>query len=180
MAELRPVITAPASALTPEAEFCGALHNHGQGQIVGGGSAHIVKEQAWHKQAAKFFALELSPAEVAAACECSIGMIRTLLSCDWFQARITEFLHEGNKDIIALVNAEAINSLRVMVDLRDDTKVAPTVRLASAKSLLEWKLGKPTQRTEMVATVTSNDPTTEVEMLEKQNAHLRANANLAN
>lgn len=102
------------------------------------------------------------------ACEVDRVTITELLKNDWFQERITQFLHEGNKDIMALLNAEAMNSLQVMVEIRDNDKVAPQTRLASAKSLLEWKLGKPTQRTEVVSSTTSTDPNAEVAALEAE------------
>lgn len=125
------------------------------------------------QHAAMYFALGLSNQEVAEACEVTPGCIASLLKNAWFAQRIREHLTTKGKDLMALVEAEAINSFVVLCQIRDDEKVSPTVRSANAKSILEWKLGKPTQRVEMAPVVSSNDPVAEAEMLEQKANRLR-------
>jgi len=172
--ELQPFVTQPASALSPEAEFGGRLHGHRAPDANGSrgnlsAPPVILKEQPWHLHAARYIALRMTPEQVAIACECETPFIRILLKQDWFQQRVREFMEaDGTKDVMALLNAEAINSLRVLVDIRDDDKASPQVRSSNAKAILEWHLGKPTQRVEVAPLTSSQDPVAEAARLEEE------------
>lgn len=74
----------------------------------------------------------------------------------WFRERLTNFLHDAGKDVIAAkIETEVVPSIEVVISLRDDVSVPPNVRLNAANTLIERHLGKPIQqiKTESVKTV---------------------------
>lgn len=92
----------------------------------------------------------------------------------WFQERVTRLLADnGGKDIMALLKAEQFNSLVVMVELRDDRKIAAPVRAGICRDILDRTLGKPTQRVEISGESPSDDPVAEARRLEEELARSR-------
>lgn len=177
---LRPYETAPASSIRPESTFGGACHTDARRATAGcePGNALRLHLQPWHRHAINYLALQMDPRQVAAACDVHVNTIYVLMKTPWFSEMLDVAVKESKKDLIALVDANSLAAMTTMVEIMHDTKIAPATRLASAKSLLEWKLGKPTQRVETVsAKVESLDPVAEaaeLERIERENAQLRA------
>jgi rhamnose utilization protein RhaD (predicted bifunctional aldolase and dehydrogenase) len=103
------------------------------------------------------------------------GSVRLWLQQPWFQERIHQLAEANGKkfDIVELFKTEAVNSLNVLVELRDSTKVAPASRIKSAVEILNRGYGTPTVvlRTEG-GPARSEDPVLEAERLEKETSHL--------
>lgn len=161
----RAFLTAPPSALSPEAQVNGRLlHGHGPPKF------ELVEELPWHRQAAHMFGCggAVTIKEVAEAFEVDRGTVSNLLRQPWFQERVTEIMaRHGNKDIMEMFRAEQFNSLITLIEIRDDPNASKQVRSANAINILDRILGKPTQRVETSnANPISSDPVAEVERLE--------------
>jgi hypothetical protein len=135
-------------------------------------------EQAWHKVAAVIFASGKSAREVAKLLDRSEPAVQNLTRQKWFQAQVTEMIVElgGARDIMPLIQGEQMNSLSTLVEMRDNPRVPSASRIQCARDILDRGLGKPTQRIEMSHEVHSDDPVSEVEKLEEENARLREEA----
>lgn len=146
---------------------------HGSKDLPEGqGTQH---EKPWHRQAAFAFALGATSREVARQLEVAESTVSNLLRMPWFQKRVTDVMAEyGGKDIVELFRAEQFASLATIVQLRDDPKVAPSVRMNCAKDILDRALGKAVQRVESSASLSSDDPVTEVRRLEEENRRLQS------
>ena len=73
----------------------------------------------------------------------------------WAQARLLEILNEtGVSEVTGLLRSAAADSVVTLIRLRDDEGINPSVRRASADSLLDRYLGKATQP---IADVTDKD-----------------------
>lgn len=167
--ELRPFTTEAASALTPEATFGGAAHGQRHAPVVNEeADALRLSIQPWHYHAIRYLALQMEAKEVAAACDVTVQTVYALLKTPWFNELLQAAIKETKKDLISLVDANSLAAMATMVEIMNDTKVQPATRLSSAKSILEWKLGKPQQRVEITAPrVTSDDPVAEAAELER-------------
>ena len=73
---------------------------------------------------------------------------------------------ENSRDIMELFKAERINTLAMLIELRDNPEVPASVRAMICKDPLDRVLGKAVKRIEAVNEVHSDDPVKEVEMLE--------------
>lgn len=142
-----------------------------ENQTKGGIRQH---EMAWHRTAAYLWATGITQGQVAKIVEKSEDSVSALVKTPWFQQNVTRILKEnGAKDVMKLFEAEQFNSLLTLINLRDDAKVAASVRRNAAVDILDRFLGKPTQRVETLAVPTFSDPVAEVERLEQENARLR-------
>ena len=161
--------TLPANNLSAEASVGLRLH----GQLP---PKHILsEEEPWHYAAAMMFARgEVTQKEVANAFGVAPSTIRNLLRQPWFQERVLTLMGEhGGRDVMALFKAECINSLAVLVDIRDDDKAPKAVRHSSAVAILDRALGKPKQFVETADSPSSADPVAEVAMLQERNRRIR-------
>lgn len=172
MPELLPTLsslrgaTAPASELSPEAQVNpGTLH----GTLAP--MWDVTVEQPWHRVAAYLFATGCTSCKQVAELIGDINdkTVRNLLRQKWFQERVTKLLAEnGGRDIMALLKAEQFNSLIVMMDIRDDAKAPPVVRVNICRDILDRTLGKPIQRIETAEAPTSTDPVAEAQRLKEE------------
>ena len=135
----------------------------------------VEREEPWHRMAAHLFATGCtSSKQVASILNVHRRTVQNLLKQKWFQEHVTKLLAEnGGKDIIALLRAEQINSLVVMIELRDDPKNPPAVRHNICKDILDRTLGKPVQRIETSESPTSDDPVAEARRLREEIARSR-------
>lgn len=169
--ELRGSVTAPASELSPE-----ATNNPGQFHGQPAPMWDIDTEQPWHRFAAYLFASGCTNCKQVAEIVGDITpkTVRNLLRQKWFQERVTKLLaDQGGRDIMALLRAEQFNSLIVMIDIRDDSKMPPAVRSNICRDILDRTLGKPVQRIETSDTPTSDDPVAEAQRLKEEIARSR-------
>ena len=136
----------------------------------------IEVEQPWHRTAAFAFALGASLSDVATQHDKAVATVSNLLRQPWFQQKVSEIMAEyGGRDVIELFKAEQFNSLQTLIELRDDKKIAPTVRVTCARDILDRALGKPTQYIEQKTAISSDDPVAEVKRLEEENNRLSRN-----
>lgn len=178
--ELRPYVTEPASAVRPEATFGGAMHTDAKHAAVAQddtGNSLRLSIQPWHQHAIRYLALQMDAKQVAAACDVTPNTIYTLLKTPWFAELLQAAIKESKHDLMALVDANSLAAMTIMVEVMHDPKVKAETRVMTAKSLLEWKLGKPQQRVEVTAgKVESSDPVAEeaeLLRLERENENLR-------
>lgn len=164
-------VTAPASELSPETQVNpDQLHGTRPPQW------EVTVEQPWHRIAAYLFSTGCTSCTQVAEIlgDVNTKTVRNLLRQKWFQERVTKLLAEnGGKDIMALLRAEQFNSLIVMIDIRDDAKAPPVVRMNVCKDILDRTLGKPIQRVENVESPTSDDPVAEARRLQEDIARSR-------
>lgn len=134
----------------------------------------IETEQPWHRTAAFAFALGATLSDVAQQHDKSVATISNLLRQDWFQAKVTAIMAEyGGRDVIEMFKAEQFRSLQTLIEIRDDKKILPSVRVTCAKDILDRALGKPTQYIEQKTSISSDDPVAEVKRLEEETNRLR-------
>jgi hypothetical protein len=170
LTELRVQATALASSLSPEAEI-NDNRFHGSRPPA----FDLSEEKPWHRLAAYLFASGYnSLKDVAAACEVSEPTVRNLMRQPWFQERVNRLLAaNGGKDIMALLRSEQLNSMLVMIELRDNLNTPPPVRAGVCKDILDRTLGKATQRIQVEETPSSDDPVAEARRLENELARSR-------
>lgn len=157
------VVTSPASELSPETQV-----NFNRFHGTRPPQWDVTTEQPWHRWAAHLFATGATSCKQVAEIIGDINekTVRNLLRQTWFQEMVNKLLAEnGGKDIMALLKAEQLNSLVVMIEIRDDTKVPPHVRSGICRDILDRTLGKPVQRIETSDGATSEDPVAEAQRL---------------
>ena len=129
----------------------------------------LPKEQPWHRKAAWALAQGHSLKEVAHLLDRSEPAVQNLMRQRWFQAEVNTIMAEcGGRDVMALIRAEAFDSVNTLRDLRDSPKVPAAVRATCAKDILDRAMGKPLQRVETAQVAASEDPVAEVERLEQE------------
>src|SRR4029077_6763815 len=139
---------------------------------------YLPKEQPWHRKAAWALAQGHSLKEVANLLDRSEPAVQNLTRQQWFQAEVTTIMAECGRDEMALIRAEAFNSVNTLRDLRDNPKVPAAVRFASAKDILDRTLGKPVQRVETTQVTSTRGPSPEVDRLEQENNRMRRDSEL--
>lgn len=164
--------TKPAFHRTMESVLEGRLHNQRNSVLTENVRETRAEEKPWHKFAARAFAAGEGNAGVAALCEVTPQTITALLKNAWFQELIETYMREASKDVMERINKETFACVQVLCDIRDDPLAPKAVRANICMDFLNRKLGKPTQRTEVVSSVTSSDPVAEAERLERENAQL--------
>lgn len=93
----------------------------------------------------------------------------------WFQERLIEYFRELGKDKIeATLAIEVAPSLSTMVEIRDNPKVSPNVRLSAATTIMERALGKPTQHVKVENTKTVGDYEEELKNLREEEERLNS------
>jgi predicted transcriptional regulator len=133
----------------------------------------LQKEQAWHKVAAILYALGASQAQIARELGRTPQAVCNLIRQPFFQSRVAETMTENSRDIMELFKAERINTLAILIELRDNPETPASVRAIVCKDILDRSMGKAVQRIEAVGEVTSLDPVAEVERLEAEVKRLR-------
>ena len=170
LTDLRSPSTASASSLSPEAEI---NDNRFHGARLP--AFDLNEEKPWHRVAAYLFASGYNTLkDVAEACDVSQPTVRNLLRQPWFQERVNRLLAaNGGKDVLALLRSEQINSMVVMVEMRDNVNTPPPVRAGICKDILDRTLGKATQRVLVEESAASDDPVAEARRLESELARSR-------
>lgn len=84
--------------------------------------------------------------EIAIATGYSYVAVCNIVRQPWFRKRFLGLVREAGQDEVqAFIKAETLNSLDVLVQVRDNESAPPAVRIASAKELLDRALGKSVQ-----------------------------------
>ena len=132
-------------------------------------------EQPWHRLGATLLASGKSQKDTAVLCDVSISAVRRAFGTPWFQTMVIELMEaNGQNDLMALFRSEVLNSHNILVELRDDPQVSPTVRANIATGFIERIYGKATQRIETSPTANISDPLAEEQRLREENERLRA------
>lgn len=122
------------------------LHNDRDPNLV------IKSEKPEHRIIIFLKAQGLSNVEIAERTGNSGPWIGQVLRQPWARQRLLEELDSLGRDAAReLLAGQCVDSILTAVDLRDNPKTPPGVRLAAANSLLDRHLGKPVQHVESVA-----------------------------
>jgi predicted transcriptional regulator len=124
----------------------------------------------------------LSNREIARVLGYTDPWVSQLFRQPWAKERVLKEMNASGGDAIAaLLEAEAVNSLFTVIDIRDDPGAPKAVRGAMANSILDRFCGKPTQKIESEVTVRNAKDIEavdrELEELKKEEARLCGNAN---
>lgn len=144
------------------------LHKFVDRAVVG-----LKEEQPWHRMAAHMLLAGRSNDQVAQSAGVTAQMVSTLKAQRWFQEMLATVAAEIGADIMAVVKGEALASVAEIVALRDSSE-SDRIRLSASTTLLEFGVGKPTQRI-----ITENKPFTgktpaqEYDEIQKELADLR-------
>lgn len=167
-------VAPPAARFETSQPFVASLPATFHGSRQAGTANEIITEKPHHRQAAYLIAGGYSAKEVAQVLDVTPASVYEWLKVSWFQSMVTTLMAEqGGKDIVQLFKSEQFNSFAVLVELRDDPKVSPTVRFGVAKEILDRTLGKTLQRIESSSTPQSDNPVAEAKRLEDENNRLR-------
>lgn len=112
-------------------------------------------------------------AEIAQATGYSVGGVRVITKQPWFRKRFLRITSEAGKNQVeSFLASETMNSLEVLVQIRDDeTEKGPT-RVTAANSILDRALGKAVQHVESTSNLTVNKATDAGQSLDAQIAAL--------
>ena len=115
----------------------------------------ILHEKPEHRLLLYMKAQGLSNRRIAEESGYTEAWMSQLFRQPWAQARLLEILNEtGVSEVTGLLRSAAADSVVTLIRLRDDEGINPSVRRASADSLLDRYLGKATQP---IADVTDKD-----------------------
>jgi hypothetical protein len=112
--------------------------------------------------------------EIAVAANVDVISVTHLRSQRWFQELCATIANENGEELIGAVQAEALDSLNTIIELRD-TSESDRVRLTAATTILEHAHGKPVQK--IVSDISHRvaaSPTEEMEAIQSELAALRA------
>lgn len=128
----------------------------------------FVKEQPWHIQAAKCMALGMTPKEIATFCDKSAPSVYNLMRAPHFQARLRTYMEESGTSMAEMFAGAAPGAYATLVEICNDPKVSPAVRVSSAKEILDRHMGKSTQYIDSkVQNVTADVHAREAELLKE-------------
>lgn len=129
----------------------------------------VKTERPKHRIAAFMVARGATREEVADVLGVSKSTVSNWWQTKWFQDLVAAQMQEQGKDIMDLLKSEQIKTFNVLVEMRDNPKVAATVRKSICVDILDRTMGKAVQRFEEVgAGGYSDDPVAEAAQLEQE------------
>lgn len=153
----RPTVTqtALASPLCAEAHLGNQLHLKQKGQDE---ESCFVEDQFWHVAAAKCIALQMSALETADLLGKSPHTIYNVMRSPTFQARVIKYMEDAGTSFAELFQGDALAARATLIEINNDPKVSPSVRVSAAKEILDRHLGRSTQYIESKTQTVSADP----------------------
>jgi len=107
----------------------------------------ILHEKPEHRVLIYLKAQGLSNREIAAKTGFTDAWLSQVFRQPWARQRLAVELKEAGQDELHMtLSATAMDALRTMIELQEDTDVPPAVRQRAAADLLNRTLGMPTQR----------------------------------
>lgn len=132
----------------------------------------IQHEKPEHRLLIFLKAQGLSNTEIAKRTGKTIAWVGQVLRQPWARLRLVQELKEAGQDAVQqLISASGEDSVLTLIEVRDDEKTSPAVKIAAANSLLDRLLGKPTQHVESEVTHRS---LSDIEALERELAKVEA------
>jgi len=136
-------------------------------------------EKPWHRFALNMAArAKMSSEDIAKTLGCDKRIVQALFRQDWFKHRYEELVGRSAGTLYeVLLDGEDVNSLMTIIELRDNPKIAPNIRLACARDILDRIKGKPVQHVQTEASVINDktgieDMQAELAQLDKQQEEL--------
>lgn len=124
-------------------------------------------EQPWHRALVSLRASGMSQRDIARDLGMSETAISFALQQPWVQAELAKRLENLDKNIMAIIQGEAMSSLNVLLEIRDDKKASAQVRAKVCEGLLDRVFGKASQKVEIQQT-NAGDPVAEAEALKRE------------
>lgn len=110
----------------------------------------VQREKVIHRAMVMMHAQGKSLGEIAEAFDYSKGQVGMVLRQPWARKQLIQVLTECGKDLVTeALASSALDSVHVLIEIRDDPKEKGSTRVGAANSLLDRHLGKPTQRVEL-------------------------------
>lgn len=147
--------TLVASALCGEGQVGNQIHLKQKGHER---ESTYLEETFWHVQAAKCIALNMSPIETAELVDKCPKTIYNLMRSPTFQARVIKYMEEAGVSFASLFQNDALAARATLIEINNDPKVSPSVRVSAAKEILDRHMGKATQYIESKTQTISSDP----------------------
>lgn len=173
LSQVKTKATLPASALSAEA-LLGEGRRHNAEDRMDIGVPTVEREQPWHIALANYLALGMSQTDAARELGVSQMQVSRVLRAPWFAERLAIKMRENCSDIMALFRGASLGAYATLVEVCEDKKMPPSVRVSAAKELLDRHLGKATQHVELKATASSQNPVEEAAALEAEIARLQS------
>lgn len=137
-----------------------------------------VREEFWHVAAAKCIALGMSAIETATLVDKCPASIYNVMRKPQFQARVIQYMEEAGTSFAELFQSDALAARATLIEINNDPKVSPAVRVSAAKEILDRHMGKATQYIESKTQTVSADPHVREAELIKEIKTLRSNQDL--
>jgi hypothetical protein len=144
-----------ASPLCAEAQLGNQLHLNQKGQE---NESCPVREEFWHVAAAKCIALGMSMTETATMVDKHLTTIKVIVRNPVFQARVLKYMEDAGTSMAEMFRADALAARATLIEINNDPKVSPSVRVSAAKEILDRHMGKATQYIESKTQTISADP----------------------
>lgn len=154
---VRPTVTQTASA----SPLCAEAHHGDQLNLKQKGQDDQtvnVEEQFWHVAAAKCIALNMSAIETATLVDKCPATIYNIMRSPRFQARVIQYMEEAGTSMADLFQSDALAARATLIEINNDPKVSPSVRVSAAKEILDRHMGKATQYIESKTQTVASDP----------------------
>lgn len=131
-----------AAFKVPSDKLLGTFHNSTSTKV-------LQHEKPWHRYALHLMArAKMSCSDVAKTLQVSVSSVQTLVKQPWFQEQYTALVSARADSMYEqLLEGEDVNSLLVLVEIRDDTRQKAATRAAVAFDILDRMKGKAVQRT---------------------------------
>lgn len=151
----------------PAAGGLSTFHNSASKKVIS-------REKPWHRYALHLMArAKMSTTEVAKALEVSADQVRVLVKQPWFQEQYNALVGaRADSFYDQLLEGEDVNSLLVLVELRDNPNVKSATRAACAFDILDRMKGKAVQRSLSIQTTLKQ--TSDIDDMKHELAELEA------
>lgn len=152
-------------------------------EYLGGGNAlagdrppnlAIMSERPEHRLMLYLKTQGLSNQEIADKMGYGYQWVCQVVRQPWFRKAFVDMVEEAGKDASEeFLRGETLNSLHVLVEIRDDSKAKEASRVAAANAILDRALGKPTQHIKTERLGSSENAKGEMDAVERELSALR-------
>lgn len=149
----------------------------GGGKALAGDTAPnlaILKERPEHRIILYLKTQGKDNREIAAQTGYGYQWVCQIVRQPWFRKAFVEMVEEAGKDATEeFLRGETLNSLHVLVEIRDNPDAKEASRVAAANAVLDRALGKPTQHIKTERLATSDNAQDEMSGVERELAAVK-------
>lgn len=157
--------------ITPELATIGQRLEQSGVNLAGGNTPNIQiqHEKPEHRIMVYLKAQGYTNREIAKATGYTDAWVSQVTRQPWFKERLTAEIREAGLDPVKqFLSAEALPSLEVLAQIRDNTAAPAASRITAANSVLDRVFGKPTQHIESESTINVKNAKQSVEEINKE------------